>query len=266
MKQNRLTKEEKEELFEMYNTYQYTYKELADKFGKSISSIACLLNREGLKGKRKENHFRKYDINQYYFDKIDCEEKAYFLGFLCADGCNHMNNTKVSMFLKESDKEVLVKLNNLLQPDKPLTFCRKTSGTDQYGLQISNKRISDRLNELGCIPRKTFNLDLPTTEQVPEELFKDYLRGFFDGDGWLGEKDISITSSTLFCEKLSDFLLEKFNIKTRIRYKNKVAELCFSRYDICLFLNWIYKDSNIYLNRKYQKYLQFYASKTLIAS
>lgn len=106
MKQNRLTKDQKEELFELYNTYKYSYKELAEKFNKSVNSIACLLNREGLKGKRENNNFRKYDINQYYFDKIDCEEKAYFLGFLYADGCNHINNTKISMFLKEEAKKI----------------------------------------------------------------------------------------------------------------------------------------------------------------
>lgn len=258
MKQNRLTKDKKEELFELYKTYKYSYKELAKIFNKSVNSIACLLNREGIKGKRENNHYRKYHINQNYFDVIDNEEKAYFLGFLCADGCNHKNTTKISMFLKEEDKEILIRLNNLLQPDKPLTYCKKEIGTNQYGIQISNKQISDKLNELGCTPQKTFTLDLATFNQVPEHLFNHYIRGYFDGDGWLGKKDISITSSILFCEKLSKFLFDKFNIKTRLRYKNKIVELCFSRYGIQLFLDWIYKDSNIFLERKFQKYIEYY--------
>ena len=100
MENNKLTQDQKEELFEIYKTYQYSYKELAEKYNKSISSIACLLNRKGLKGKRENNHARKYKIDQNYFDFINCENKAYFLGFLYADGCNHTNNTKVSIFLK----------------------------------------------------------------------------------------------------------------------------------------------------------------------
>lgn len=258
-KQNRLTLEQKEELFEMYSTYEYTYKELAEYFNKSVNSIACLLNREGLKGKRENNHYRKYHINQNYFDIIDTEEKAYFLGLLCADGCNHSNNTKVSLWLKESDKNILERLKSVLQPDKPLTFGKKKIGSNQWGIQISNKQISDKLNELGCVPRKTFNLQFPTENQVSKNFLKYYLRGFFDGDGWLGKKDISVTASNSFCNELQKFLNSK-NIKTRKRSKGKVTELCFLRESSRKFVNWIYKDSKIHLDRKYQKYLKYYVS------
>lgn len=183
MKQNRLTKDQKEELFELYKTFEYSYKELSQKFNKSVSSISCLLMREGLKGKFENNHSRTYPINQYYFDNIDCEEKAYFLGFLYADGCNHKNNTKISMFLKEEDKNILIKLNNLLQPTKPLTYRKAGIGTAQYGIQISNKRVSDNLNILGCIPNKTFTLDFPNNNQVPNSFLMIFIRGYFDGDG-----------------------------------------------------------------------------------
>lgn len=258
MKRCKLTKEEKEELFRLYKTYLYSYKELANKFNKSVSSISCLLNRKGLKGKFEENHCRKYSINQYYFDIIDCEEKAYFLGFLYADGCNHKNNTKISMFLKEEDKDILVKLNNLLQPDKPLTYRTQKRGTNQYGMQISNKRISNRLNDLGCIPNKTFTLDFPNDNQVSSNFLIYFIRGLFDGDGWLGEKDISITSSNIFCNKLSNYLLDNYNIKTKKKIKNKVTELCFPRASVKPFLNLIYKNSNIHLERKYQRYLKYH--------
>ena len=265
MKQKRLTKDQKEELFELYKTYQYSYKELAKKFNKSVSSISCLLTREGLKGKSENNHFRKYAINQYYFDNIDCEEKAYFLGFLYADGCNHKNNTKISMFLKEEDKDILIKLNNLLQPDKPLTYRKARIGNAQYGMQISNKRISDNLNVLGCTPNKTFTLNFPTNTQVPNNFLIHFIRGYFDGDGWLGKKDISITSSNVFCNELSNYLLDNFNIKTRKKVKNKVTELCFSRYSVKPFLDLIYKNSNIHLERKYQRYLKYHNKTQLVS-
>lgn len=258
MKQNRLTKDQKEELFELYKTFEYSYKELAQKFNKSVSSISCLLTREGLKGKFENNHSRKYAINQYYFDIIDTEEKAYFLGFLYADGCNHKNNTKVSMFLKEEDKNILIKLNNLLQPSKPLTYRKREIGTPQWGIQISNKRISDKLSELGCIPNKTFNLNFPNENQIPNNLIIHFIRGYFDGDGWLGKKDISITSCITFCSQLSMFLYKTYNIETKYKIKNKVIELYFSRKDVKLFLNLLYKNSNIYLERKYQRYLEYH--------
>ena len=111
---------------------------------------------------------------------------------------------------------------------------------------------------MGCIPRKTFTLDFPTNDQVPEHLISHYMRGYFDGDGWLGKKDISITSSELFCTKLAEYLKLKLNIQTRARIKTKVIELCFTRKSTKIFLNWLYNDSNIFLNRKYQRYLEYH--------
>lgn len=28
-----------------------------------------------------------YSFNENYFNEIDCADKAYLLGFICADGC-----------------------------------------------------------------------------------------------------------------------------------------------------------------------------------
>lgn len=53
-------------------------------------------------------------------------------------------------------------------------------------------------------------------------------------------------------------LLEKFDIKTKARFKGKITELCFPRYSVKPFLDWIYKDSNIFLERKYQRYLKYH--------
>lgn len=257
MAQRGLTKDQKEELFEMYKTYKYTYKNLAEHFNTTVSAVSCMLTREGLKGKREHNHFRKYKVDQYFFDEINTEEKAYFLGFLCADGCNHSGNTKVSLSLKEEDLSMVTKLNNLIQPTKPLTYSKRKRG-NQYILQISNRRISEKLNSLGCVPRKSLILDFPTEEQVPEEFMRHYLRGYFDGNGWLGKKDISITSSNLFSNKLLEYLKRKYDFKTSCRRKNKVTELVFSRYSIKPFLDLIYKNSNIFLNRKYNRYLKYH--------
>lgn len=40
--------------------------------------------------------YRKYEINQDFFDEINTQEKAYFLGILFADG---YNNYDKSLFL-----------------------------------------------------------------------------------------------------------------------------------------------------------------------
>lgn len=37
---------------------------------------------------------KKYTVNENYFENLNSPEKAYVLGFLYADGCNHINDHK----------------------------------------------------------------------------------------------------------------------------------------------------------------------------
>ena len=59
---------------------------------------------------------RKYKLNDDFFEKIDCEEKAYFLGLIYSDGCIHQhNNSKYVMFKQQEERKDLVyKLNSAL--------------------------------------------------------------------------------------------------------------------------------------------------------
>lgn len=50
---------------------------------------------------------RKYSLNESYFEKIDSEEKAYFLGFLFSDGS--VSKYSLNLSLAEVDKEILEK-------------------------------------------------------------------------------------------------------------------------------------------------------------
>lgn len=64
------------------------------------------------------------NINDSFFEKIDTEEKAYFLGLFYADGCNYINGnaSRVALSLQEDDKKILEIFNNFIYPneDRPL--------------------------------------------------------------------------------------------------------------------------------------------------
>ena len=68
------------------------------------------MRRNGYKAKSQSELQRKYNIDETFFDVIDTEEKAYFLGLLYADGCNATNRNAVILSLKEDDKEILEKI------------------------------------------------------------------------------------------------------------------------------------------------------------
>src|SRR5690606_34041342 len=122
MKQRRLSHREKTELFTKYETGEYTGEDLAEYYNVSSVAVNALLRRYGYKAKSQSELQRKYNIDETFFDVIDTEEKAYFLGFLYADGYNNTDRNSVALSLKEDDKEILEILNNLLQPNKPLQY------------------------------------------------------------------------------------------------------------------------------------------------
>ena len=94
----------------------------------------------------------KYEINYKFFDVIDSEEKAYFLGLLFADGHNNVKDGVVLIDLQENDKEILEKFTNILQPSKPLRqYDNKYSKAGRFRMAIANRYISTRLLELGMI-------------------------------------------------------------------------------------------------------------------
>lgn len=263
MKQRRLTHNEKSELFAKFETGKYTGADLAKEYPISSVAINALLKRNGYKAKPQSELQRKYNIDETFFDKIDTEEKAYFLGFLYADGYNNTERNSVALSLKDDDKEVLERLNSLFQPDKPLQYVKikTTNSSNQWRLVIANKHISQRLIDLGCNKAKTYTLEFPKEKQVPSNLIRHFVRGYFDGDGWVGKKAISIVSTLDFCNSLAKILKELFNINCYIRARhpernNTIRMLELNKKSARTFLNWIYKDSNIHLQRKYDRYLK----------
>lgn len=263
MKQRRLTHKEKTELFTKYETGKYTGADLTKEYPISSVAINALLRRHGYVAKSQSELQRKYSINEAFFDVIDTEEKAYFLGFLYADGYNNTHRNSVTLSLKENDKEILEKLNNLLQPNKPLQYVeyKTTNSTNQYRLVIANNHISQRLVDLGCYKAKTYTLEFPKEKQVPSNLLRHFVRGYFDGDGWVGEKAICIVSTLNFCNSLAEILNQELNVNSYIRARhpernNNIRMLELNRKSARKFLKWIYKDSNIHLQRKYERYLK----------
>ena len=262
MKQRRLTHKEKSELFTKYETGKYTGADLAEYYNISSVAVNALLRRHGYKAKSQSELRRKYNIDETFFDVIDTEEKAYFLGFLYADGYNNTDRNSVNLSLKEDDKEILEILNNLLQPNKPLQYVeiKDTNSSNQYRLVIANKHISQKLVELGCVKAKTHTLTFPTEEQVPSCLIRHFVRGYFDGDGSVSgdkQKQFCFVGTMDFLLPLQQILIKELNFsKTKLdrRHKdrdNNIRSLRYCGVNQCItFRDWLYKDATIYLERK----------------
>ena len=92
---------------------------LASKYQIAVPSVYRILRKHEIALRPPR---RKYPIDTAFFDNIDCEKKAYFLGFLYADGFNDESRGITRLQLQERDKQILEDLNILIQPTKPLQF------------------------------------------------------------------------------------------------------------------------------------------------
>lgn len=269
----RLTEKQKLEIIEKYKTGKYTCADLGREYDRTRKNINHLLRRSGITINRRVSHSKRlYTLNQYYFDSIDTEEKAYFLGLLYADGYNNQQRFKISLKLQCGDLEILEKFNQEINSNRPIKLIKQKIGQNCFLLRISSIPMSDRLAELGCFQAKSLTLKFPTEEQVPSHLIRHFIRGYFDGDGSFtkGKRkdrnpgvrlDVNITSSTLFCSELKNVLSKYISTNFYLgRTKNcgpftSILSSCGVQ-QVYIFLNWLYSNCNIYLNRKYQKFLE----------
>jgi len=234
---------------------------LSKKYNISSVAIRGLLKRRGVSRRTQTILQRKYTINETYFDNIDSEDKAYFLGLLYADGNNNEERRCVSLQLIEKDKDILIEFARKISSNNPLKYVN-SNPTNSWKLNIYNKHISEKLHDVGCPQRKTFILKYP--EFLDDELQRHFIRGYFDGDGGLTVSNknysFSVTSTESFCNTINNILQTRFKIHSGIynRHKrNNIVTLTVSgNLQILRIMGWLYKDTSLFLKRKHQKYLE----------
>ena len=104
------------------------------------------------------------------------------MGFIAADGCiikDSKENLKgIDISLQKSDKDFLISVANLLGESDRIVKERQKC----YSLRITSSEMASDLTNLGIYPQKSLTLDLSKVK-VPESFKRDFLRGYFDGDG-----------------------------------------------------------------------------------
>ncbi len=124
-----------------------------------------------------------YDINEQYFNNIDDINKAYWLGFLAADGYTTPRYT-VGLTLQIGDEEAVKAFHNALNSTHPI----KTKKSKQVcELRISNKTLASNLFKYDIVPNKSLIIDLRQVALKAniinnEKYLKALLLGYFDGD------------------------------------------------------------------------------------
>lgn len=255
-----LSLETEKEICDLYLSKKITLKEIASLYGITSFVVRQVLLGSGIKIRRS---FAKKDFNlkEDYFEKIDTPEKAYFLGFLFADG--NVFNNQIALEIHVRDKEILEKLKQEVNTVNQITY-RKRKHTEVCCLRITSQRMCEDLKKYGIVPNKTV-----LTTRLPQHFnplfLRDYLRGLVDGDGYViktqtGRYCIGFVSNyeaiCLDFRNYCNMLLEEKSFIKIIAKSKKTASggyTCnFSKQSVVKQLATIlYKDSIIYLTRKY---------------
>ena len=103
-----------------------------------------------------DNIVKRKRYNENYFENIDTEEKSYFLGFICADGCITNNPKKyryqLSLKLHIKDKHILEKFKENINGE---VVVWKHNQREIVEIKFSGKKIINDLSKLDILPNKT---------------------------------------------------------------------------------------------------------------
>ena len=239
--------------------------QLANKFGVSQATVYRAWKEAGLRGMKPAK--RTYPFNQDYFETIDSQDKAYWLGFLASDGnvyLPHKNGqAHISLSLNVLDAEILQFFAEDIDTQKPVKKSERVAS-----LVVTSDKMAEDLGKHGVFPRKTYSMSFPPAE-VPVDFIPHYLRGYFDGDGTISKKIDRQRPSHVyigyagFCdhlEQIRSFMEASYGIKSSVRQdkrnnkystNNPFGELILTnKYSRTSFLNMIYKDARRFLPRK----------------
>lgn len=155
--------------------------QIAEQLGCTQDVILRNMEEWKIPRRNKQERNRTYTLDRNFFDLINSPEKAYFLGFLYADGHNKADTGNISINLQERDVDILIKLKKLINSNCPLRFWkkRKDSHQNQFILSIYSVYMSQQLIKLGCVPKKSLILQFPTEDQVPRNFINHFIRRIF---------------------------------------------------------------------------------------
>lgn len=185
-------------IVEQYNLHHSTTK-IANQFNVSGEAIRNILRKQNVHIKSlSELQTADYPRNSKYFKQINSPAKAYWLGFLYADGYISTQN-EVRINLQRSDEEHLRKFQRAIEAiNHTIGYSEKHDGDKifyQAYFSIRDKEMVADLKKLGCYNGKSSILTFPTYKQVPLVFMSHFIRGYFDGDG-----SINYTPSTYICQ------------------------------------------------------------------
>lgn len=253
-----------------------TVSEIAKQLGRNTSSVSSVVKRFNLTPKKAYENTVKDD----FFDKIDSEEKAYLLGFFIADGCiNKTTDRSKGRFCinqSEDDQEIVEAYKEYLQIPSKIQIIDNQSGAKhrkpQWRIRWTSVHMMETMENIYNIhPHKTTDTEFEfPINLIPEDLQGHFVRGFIDGDGYMGDNgqvhnfSVSIVGvSEKFLTMIGDLVSKATGMVYNLyKSKGKTVDYISLRWSservdklekITDLKNYLYTNATIFLSRKKEK-------------
>lgn len=254
----KLTKQIKTEILELVKTKSHF--DIGKQYGISQTAISKYLREINIKSSKGRVNMSKLKVDVDFFKNIDSPEKAYWLGYICADGSINQTGAKVSLISK--DKEVIERFVAAISSEHKIrtnnVYDKRTNKTYvSYSVQITNELFTQNLITVGVDSNKTNCLVFPN---INKNFYHYFIAGLFDGDGSLsigfqGKVRVSLISTFEILTFIQNLLFTSNTKLFRVTINKSNVWKMYLYKDALGFLNYIYQDANFkYLTRKYEKY------------
>lgn len=120
----------------------------------------------------------RFPFKETFFDKWS-DELAWTLGLIWSDGHLYRNTINIT----SNDYEMLSMVEAFIE--MPNGIRPKNKGQSWY-IAFTSKKVADWMRQLGLTPNKSFTKNFP---QIPEEYRGAFVRGYFDGNGTVSERN-----------------------------------------------------------------------------
>lgn len=264
-----LTQEDKDLIIKLFQKDRLTIDDIIKIIPTTRRAVPKVLKEAGINTTRKN----RYTLNEYYFDNVNTERKAYWLGIIASDG----SITKTNYFaLSMTDRDVIEQLKTDINYTGEVYTPRVTSNKSTiYRINFSSKIFCDSLRALGIKENKSLVLnDFP---KINTNLIKHFIRGYFDGDGSINVStnktiinnktyyttrwNFNIIATYKFCITLDNFIYKICGYRGNISMSYKCNKMFYYKISAKDFLFWmyhfLYDEATFSMKRKYDKWHDF---------
>ncbi len=259
--------EKTDKMIELYSL-GLSHQKIADLMGyKCESSVGYHLRKLNIVARNNRDKTKIYKFDENFFEIIDSEEKAYWLGFLYADGfinsSRKHNSRKMGISISSIDREHLVKLNESLKSNVIIRDYKTSGGysldTQYSRLIFSSEKMCSDLVDKGMFEKKSLILCFPNERQVSKALQCHFIRGYFDGDGSISISGNEYKFRICGTKELLTSIQEILGVTNMLQKRKKDDSNNYSidfggNNKVLLNLKKLYDQSHIHLDRKYVRF------------